>query len=201
MRSQPYGSSPRSRGTPSWRRRYEPAGRFIPALAGNTWPAAPAPEPGPVHPRARGEHSMGEPSGVFSAGSSPRSRGTPCTPITSHLKRRFIPALAGNTAGTGPPGWHRTVHPRARGEHLAVPYALGGLIGSSPRSRGTPRRARPTGTRSRFIPALAGNTPVAARSPSAGPVHPRARGEHSSTTPHHQRCTGSSPRSRGTLFL
>ncbi len=99
------------------------------------------------------------------------------------------------------------------------------MLGSSPHSRGTPVPATVNTLLRRFIPAFAGNTPLALREMSTLEVHPRVRGEHrvivalvlaadgSSPRPtvhprvrgEHSlvagrldRCTGSSPRSRGT---
>ena len=73
------------------------AGRFIPALAGNTFYLYMVSLGDPVHPRARGEHFQVTKATVCRAGSSPRSRGTlvPEPDIAVYL--RFIPALAGNT--------------------------------------------------------------------------------------------------------
>ena len=50
----------------------------------------------------------------------------------------------------------------------------------------------------RFIPASAGNTPIARTPAWRDPVHPRERGEHTSTSPASNCATGSSPRARGT---
>ena len=125
---------------------------------------------------------------------------------------------------------HRPVHPRARGEHKEIAHASTGpvICGSSPRSRGTCLRTvqKPSWGRLRFIPALAGNIQYSKASMRPHPaVHPRARGEHSTTwiNRHRTRTTvhprargehplpcsrirpnsdlpGSSPRSRGTLI-
>ena len=153
--------------------------RFIPAHAGNTRRATGILSRFPVHPRARGEH--------FTSNFEIRSRS------------RFIPAHAGNTPFSARIRRYAAVHPRARGEHAVVVLDADGqerfipahagnttlsagiervLIGSSPRTRGTPslrlrRRSRPS-------------------------VHPRARGEHGSGSPNARAGRGSSPRTRGT---
>ena len=71
-------------------------------------------------------------------------------------------------------------------------------VGSSPRSRGTRPRRLGRGRSCRFIPALAGNTPMPKARPDEEPVHPRARGEHAGTSSWRPTTIGSSPRSRGT---
>ncbi len=91
------------------------------------------------------------------------------------------------------------VHPRACGEHMKDEWLTPPAIGSSPRLRGT-RRCRGSGTwRWRFIPAPAGNTPLRPRYRARCTVHPRACGEHVTSTDAEGLSTGSSPRLRGTL--
>ena len=116
-------------------------------------------------------------SRIRSRGSSPLSRGTPRIVTSQGLQLRFIPALAGNTAGWSAAPTRRTVHPRSRGEHVKTPNGEVGTIGSSPLSRGTPTRSREKISRLRFIPALAGNTVAfpLVRSPSFG-SSPLSRG-------------------------
>ncbi|QDD97933.1 Hypothetical protein ADP8_03193 (plasmid) [Roseomonas mucosa] len=153
-----------------------------------------------VHPRARGEHMVSEQFRICLGGSSPRSRGTRHLGIPPAGRPRFIPALAGNTSPKVHPSVRSAVHPRARGEHGAILSLNGKPVGSSPRSRGTHALCPLIALYSRFIPALAGNTPARGRRFPATPVHPRARGEHR----HHRRFPcyggGSSPRSRGTRY-
>ena len=172
------------------------AGRFIPALAGNTSPRGPDRAPPPVHPRARGEHGGGTYTMSRDTGSSPRSRGTRCTARTRTA--RFIPALAGNTARRSMAHRPASVHPRARGEHVIVEVGRLHARGSSPRSRGTRSWVGTRKMQLRFIPALAGNTAARRRRQAALPVHPRARGEHQRGLRRSRAGAGSSPRSRGT---
>ncbi len=154
---------------------------------------------GSVHPRARGEHLTIVALGVEPAGSSPRSRGTRHASANNCDVCRFIPALAGNTPPRRPGGGCAPVHPRARGEHHGPDHMTRGMHGSSPRSRGTRVGEFDAAGHVRFIPALAGNTPSWPRRAGAGPVHPRARGEHDGFLPGKWEVSGSSPRSRGTL--
>ncbi len=55
--------------------------------------------------------------------------------------------------------------------------------GSSPRTRGTVHLLHLQAGLSRFIPANAGNSALITSSGSAGPVHPRERGEQAILTP------------------
>ncbi len=131
------GSSPRSRGTPDIQRLGLHRARFIPALAGNTSATRRPQACAAVHPRARGEHLGRLGCQLGPGGSSPRSRGTPGQLPEGRPGQRFIPALAGNTQEHGQDPQGEAVHPRARGEHGAVPMMPMTADGSSPRSRGT----------------------------------------------------------------
>ena len=91
------GSSPRMRGTLGSAAGTGDGDRFIPAHAGNTPLSLPASIPGPVHPRACGEHARAERDVGNLAGSSPRMRGTHNHPALARVSYRFIPADAGNT--------------------------------------------------------------------------------------------------------
>ena len=146
------GSSPRLRGTRRYRRCWPSLVRFIPAPAGNAG-ARRASATAPVHPRACGEHVR----------RSCRSASTPVHPracgehATHALDRRtpvrFIPAPAGNT---------RAASCRRRS-----------VAGSSPRLRGTPRRALRRRRRP-VHPRACGERTRSAVTPMARAVHPRA---------------------------
>ena len=91
------GSSPRMRGTPLGPLLGFGHGRFIPAHAGNTQYRRPGHTPGPVHPRACGEHREAPAPRPTLTGSSPRMRGTLPGLGPGGWVLRFIPAHAGNT--------------------------------------------------------------------------------------------------------
>ncbi len=131
-------------------------------------------------------------------GSSPRERGTQERGADGVLRRRFIPARAGNTSPVSPAWSVVTVHPRASGEHRCqrLGYALD--AGSSPRERGTPKSGCKRVRCTRFIPARAGNTTSTIRPPARTKVHPRASGEHWAAAARSCVMVGSSPRERGT---
>ena len=92
------GSSPRLRGTRSGIQIKMGFCRFIPAPAGNTSRFLKQQGPGPVHPRACGEHVALMRRRLHLGGSSPRLRGTHRQAAACRPRRRFIPAPAGNTA-------------------------------------------------------------------------------------------------------
>ena len=134
-----HGSSPLARGT------RRPGGgigivfRFIPARAGNTPLWSRSQRRCAVHPRSRGEHPATPVRSTTRGGSSPLARGTRCATWPLRLRRRFIPARAGNTGGGI--RWRAvgTVHPRSRGEHPGERRHVPRDDGSSPLARGTPR--------------------------------------------------------------
>ena len=211
------GSSPRARGTGRSEQRRRVSTRFIPARAGNgvqlEWRGLPI----AVHPRARGERSSGDISEPGPLGSSPRARGTASQTIETlnhlgssprargtgrhrpgrRLRRRFIPARAGNGYTAAPStsaasvhprargeragrlqlGQIASVHPRARGERLSFVMWRNFAIGSSPRARGTVFTTDSWSCGIRFIPARAGNGRAFGSPRPSGTVHPRARGE------------------------
>ena len=91
-----------------------------------------------------------------------------------------------------------SVHPRVGGEQTVGSGANGASTGSSPRGRGTARRARCHEGLGRFIPAWAGNRRSQAALRATAPVHPRVGGEQSAPHTARAREAGSSPRGRGT---
>ena len=131
------GSSPRSRGTPDARYHRVPAGRLIPAFAGNTGCSSPGRCRVAAHPRVRGEHAADAEAAVLVYGSSPRSRGTLPTGNAVKSVQRLIPAFAGNTNRGRRRESPASAHPRVRGEHASFTHATNFSHGSSPRSRGT----------------------------------------------------------------
>ena len=173
-----HGSSPLARGTHAAEGRDAQALRFIPAGAGNTPVRSDRAVDQAVHPRWRGEHSDISPCPVSASGSSPLARGTHRRGAPPGGSGRFIPAGAGNTDGGRAQGAHRPVHPRWRGEHVAVLVNPHLGHGSSPLARGTQYPAGHARGGVRFIPAGAGNTGLAKAKGLMESVHPRWRGEH-----------------------
>ena len=91
-----------------------------------------------------------------------------------------------------------TVHPRVCGEQDLAPIDQKLPVGSSPRVRGTALLPVPGTSRSRFIPACAGNRSSGLSQSSAITVHPRVCGEQLVPIVGRVGAAGSSPRVRGT---
>ena len=88
-------------------------------------------------------------------------------------------------------------HPRIRGEHSTMSKCTPAATGSSPHTRGAPRRPRQGHRRGRIIPAYAGST-LRGDHPIRQPWdHPRIRGEHAPAPPGAGAGLGSSPHTRG----
>ena len=213
------GSSPRVRGTRAVNDVRELLVRFIPACAGNS-PFSNSPSTATaVHPRVCGELLVLGDGGRRSHGSSPRVRGTRLVDHPLRPRRRFIPACAGNSFNALTASRGMTVHPRVCGELVTRSRQSGHSTGSSPRVRGTRRRAPRNAPKVRFIPACAGNSytvrPVPDVAHGSSPrvrgtrcfrrssrcrsaVHPRVCGELLSLRSPFARQIGSSPRVRGT---
>jgi len=131
------GSSPRVRGTlivfifANW------FSRFIPACAGNILRCRQRFCRIAVHPRVCGEHYCGRRLPEHDFGSSPRVRGTCHQMFLVSHRSRFIPACAGNMFSVTVNPIIVSVHPRVCGEHVRYVSTGSGVIGSSPRVRGT----------------------------------------------------------------
>ena len=177
------GSSPRVRGTRTlqWRRDRK----------------------APVHPRVCGELRDPMNGTWHGTGSSPRVRGTRVRIELPMVRRRFIPACAGNSSPTASPARLAKVHPRVCGELAAgdvIPPE--GPNGSSPRVRGTPVEDEARRRDHRFIPACAGNSvPMPSGCPDRSGSSPRVRGTRIMASLRFGRTRGSSPRVRGTHLL
>ena len=171
------GSSPRARGTAGRDQWGGQLGRFIPASAGNGTRDQISQGWRSVHPRERGERCAWYDATGTTNGSSPRARGTGRVRRLAQCRSRFIPASAGNGGGEGKFSTSKTVHPRERGERLVSHYGQRLNHGSSPRARGTGVWLPGVYTKSRFIPASAGNGLSAHAGLRSWAVHPRERGE------------------------
>ncbi len=132
------------------------------------------------------------------AGSSPHTRGTRGPGGERVRPQRFIPAYAGNAGRPGSCARARPVHPRVRGERIRTDPARDFVIGSSPRTRGTPEATGHVAVLVRFIPAYAGNASRAGARAGRGAIHPRVRGERALPASVVGSSDGSSPRTRGT---
>ena len=134
----------------------------------------------------------------MSIGSFPLTRGTRSTDLHFLRSERFIPAYAGNSSHFQFPNRIWTVHPCLRGELGSVAGLPWKTRGSSPLTRGTPRRKFVTEVVVRFIPAYAGNSNMTAWGVRVVTVHPRLRGELWHRAIRYVLLGGSSPLTRGT---
>ena len=174
---EPYGSSPRTRGTPYVAADGVDVSRFIPAYTGNSPGSPTACRPGSVHPRVHGELLAPDCCRHRAAGSSPRTRGTRDWGMCIHMLLRFIPAYTGNSPAGVTSVCATSVHPRVHGELVNVNVAIVAVNGSSPRTRGTLKELRRISDSPRFIPAYTGNSATGRSSSGETSVHPRVHGE------------------------
>ena len=194
----PFDSSPRTWRTPTGYGRSRVFRRFIPTHVGNTRHGIRDCCRLPVHPHARGEHTLDACDSSKSDGSSPRTWGTRPIAEQYSVMTGFIPTHVGNTQPRLDYQPVRAVHPHARGEHKVHPVAARNIDGSSPRTWGTQDLgvADPGGLR--FIPTHVGNTGSRQTAPACRAVHPHARGEHDGVQIFSDLRDGSSPRTWGT---
>ena len=173
--------------------------RIIPAHAGQTLPRGPRIRPWSDHPRACGANwVLGQHVNV-APGSSPRMRGKPMTRCSRCSGIRIIPAHAGQTPP--PTGWKRGEpdHPRACGANTRASEACCNDDGSSPRMRGKLEATVAELSKTRIIPAHAGQTPVLSLCIISVADHPRACGANSDNSSTTTSKSGSPPRMRGKL--
>ena len=199
--NEPWGSSPRVRGSRlSWEGNNTKQG-IIPAGAGLTFtPPRCATGPGD-HPRGCGAHDHPLSHVPCRGGSSPRVRG-------SHWYAEKHPSPIGIIpAGAGLTHCYRHVHcrirdhPRGCGAHSFSYWLQLVMMGSSPRVRGSPLGVVTSAALVGIIPAGAGLTASTRSWPGPSRDHPRGCGAHQMAGNNHQRLLGSSPRVRGSLWL
>ena len=97
----------------------------------------------------------------------------------------------------GPFYLNRGAHPRSRGENDLFLVSKDDTPGSSPLTRGKPRRAVAGRQPDGLIPAHAGKTRTSPSRTCAGGAHPRSRGENAVVWSASSGYMGSSPLTRG----
>ena len=152
------GSSPLTRGKRLGEVPEELLRRLIPAHAGKTTWSASSTWTSSAHPRSRGENRLHIVRPLSSVGSSPLTRGKPPVAAAPHRRWRLIPAHAGKTPTSTVSRSAVGAHPRSRGENSATAPAVTPHVGSSPLTRGKPRRIFRRDRRPGLIPAHAGKT-------------------------------------------
>ena len=171
------GSSPHTRGARGVVHRRRRPVRIIPAYAGSTPSEPSGRDPGPDHPRIRGEHREFSCHNEGDSGSSPHTRGA-------------RPGDDGRPCS-------RWDHPRIRGEHTGDITANDFVAGSSPHTRGARFEFGDDHLVDGIIPAYAGSTRFWQFLATRSRDHPRIRGEHSICLKFCHLTTGSSPHTRG----
>ena len=154
-----------------------------------------------AHPRSRGENPPVDACMLFVIGSSPLTRGKRGRGSTVRWSRGLIPAHAGKTPQRLRAVAGHEAHPRSRGENQRAQNARDGDSGSSPLTRGKPRRQPHALASSRLIPAHAGKTRRKKHGSSSSKAHPRSRGENALCRSTKNGRSGSSPLTRGKPFL
>ena len=186
MRGNPIPTPPRRRNS-----------RSIPAYAGEPRPAVDMPSRSKVYPRVCGGTAALRSAGDKVGGLSPRMRGNPNLACFRHIRRRSIPAYAGEPW----PGRVITrpaqVYPRVcggTGQRGRVRQSGGGL---SPRMRGNRPLQRHDLPRPGSIPAYAGEPSSYQWMPPARMVYPRVCGGTGLDAYGFAHPGGLSPRMRG----
>ena len=194
------GSSPLTRGKHPPRPRAARRRGLIPAHAGKTSTFGLPCCAFRAHPRSRGENPRSHIEQSGTVGSSPLTRGKPRLCASMICRPGLIPAHAGKTTRRCRRGGSIGAHPRSRGENRFQSPRGSSFRGSSPLTRGKPRRRRVRRPRRGLIPAHAGKTRRGRRHREADGAHPRSRGENSGSHPSRNIRMGSSPLTRGKRF-
>ena len=191
------GLSPRVRGNLALAIRASMPAGSIPACAGEPRIRVRTSPHLRVYPRVCGGTSLIKEARSEASGLSPRVRGNPEPRLPRPLRRRSIPACAGEP--TAPAGRRSAgrVYPRVCGGTVATSHHIHAQGGLSPRVRGNPASPAATTPAPRSIPACAGE-PLA----HAGPrrrrqVYPRVCGGTGSGGSVAHAGRGLSPRVRG----
>ncbi len=191
------GPSPRVRGKPRLVLLRAVLLRSIPACAGEAGRPVERWSSWTVHPRVCGGSGRPVLANVQVAGPSPRVRGKRGGLQQRRVKRRSIPACAGEAlhrAGRAPRGG---VHPRVCGGSFIVDIYVRNGNGPSPRVRGKRRGRALARARPGSIPACAGEAFESSRSSTRFRVHPRVCGGSVVNREDRPRPGGPSPRVRG----
>ena len=170
---------------------------LIPAHAGKTVTERLRQWPGGAHPRSRGENHGVESRVVNQTGSSPLTQGKHEEGGRGGAETGLISAHAGKTRRGGAAGCRPRAHPRSRGENSFSACLSAKSRGSSPLTRGKPRRRHARAVTFGLIPAHAGKTYRAIPRRFSGRAHPRSRGENPIRPSPRYRSNGSSPLTRG----
>ena len=152
------GSSPLTRGKLRRLGRSRAGPGLIPAHAGKTAASAAATLLWRAHPRSRGENTDGAQCPCISDGSSPLTRGKPCSGMPVGVGSGLIPAHAGKTLTWRGRRARPGAPPRSRGENIGLSAPPCCVTGSSPLTRGKQVVEHDNLRECGLIPAHAGKT-------------------------------------------
>ena len=152
----PWGPSPRERGSPASPRPGPESGGSIPARAGQPALPSAARPPNRVHPRASGAAVGPDGKHDLAQGPSPRERGSPADQVGGSNTVGSIPARAGQPCSPSAATKTRRVHPRASGAASARSQKFSDGQGPSPRERGSLNSHTHPANGAGSIPARAG---------------------------------------------
>ena len=154
-----------------------------------------------VYPRVCGGTPEIGPQCFQSRGLSPRVRGNPQYSREPELKRRSIPACAGEPSTHCLATYPNRVYPRVCGGTSIPACRRTPATGLSPRVRGNLSRPSFQGALPRSIPACAGEPPLWALDNTLHTVYPRVCGGTRLARRSLPAGRGLSPRVRGNLYL
>ena len=130
-------------------------------------------------------------------GLSPRGRGKHSNPQSATIRKRSIPAWAGETPALRAVVGGFAVYPRVGGGNHSQQDGIGGGGGLSPRGRGKRQVCPPYRAIGGSIPAWAGETQTGVSVEARRGVYPRVGGGNGPGTAEQRRNAGLSPRGRG----
>ena len=128
------------------------------------------------HPRIRGTNPTSFVVILISSGSSPHTRDKFTRVISSNWKYRIIPAYAGQIFACDNINDKSQDHPRIRGTNIKFLSSLISHIGSSPHTRDKLLLIPKSDTKTRIIPAYAGQIMGDVLAAESEEDHPRIRG-------------------------
>ena len=171
--------------------------RSIPACAGELPGYCRGLADAKVYPRVCGGTARTRRRRILAVGLSPRVRGNPTAKSRSSRSSGSIPACAGEPTRTPAQPTSSRVYPRVCGGTCCVLLAHWWHSGLSPRVRGNHQHPVNPPSKSRSIPACAGEPPSMTRSSPARRVYPRVCGGTRETDGNAPKHGGLSPRVRG----
>ena len=153
-----------------------------------------------VYPHPRGGTAFARPPRPRLRGLSPPTRGNPYRVLYGLVRKRSIPAHAGEPTTSHAARGRFAVYPRPRGGTATFVRALRVAAGLSPPTRGN--RGQPDRERVRrgSIPAHAGEPSPVPQGEEGAAVYPRPRGGTSRALIRAQRALGLSPPTRGNPY-